>query len=376
MRKEDFPILQRKNITYLDSSCMSLRPETVIEAVESYYRDLSSCPGRSSHSLAEETTKRIESSREAVADLIDAAKDDMVFTSGTTEGMNIVARGFDREKVIISDKEHNSNILPWEDPVVMSTKDGLDLDKMDEEVDENTLVSLVHRSNLDGSKLPIKEVSEIVHDKGGYLLIDAAQSIGHQKVSVEELEPDFLAFSGHKMLGPSGTGALYVADRVKNELEPLKKGGGAVKTTTYTDSEPREFPHNMEAGLPNAAGIIGLKPAVELLQDVGVKKIAEHEEELSQYFHEKLEDLEGVKTIGEDSGGVFSLRIEEVSPHQVALMLDQKDIKVRSGKHCVHPWFDEYNEESTIRASLHFYNDKEDIDKLVEELEKIAKLKG
>ena len=376
MNKEDFPVLQKKDITYLDSSCMSLRPETVIEAVENYYRELSSCPGRSGHSLAEETTKRIESSRKAVADLIEASEDDIVFTSGTTEGMNIVARGFDREKVVISDKEHNSNILPWDNPTIISTENGLDLEKIREETDEGTLVSLIRHSNLDGSKLPIKEVSEIVHEQGGYLLVDAAQSIGHQKVSVKELEPDFMAFSGHKMLGPSGTGALYVADRIKGDLKPLKKGGGAVNTTTFTDSEPKEFPHNMEAGLPNAAGIIGLKPAVEYLQGIGVGKIAEHEEELSGYFHKKLENFSGVENVGEKGGGVFSLRVEGVSPHQAALMLDRKGIEVRSGKHCVHPWFDRYDEEATLRASLHLYNDRGDIDKLVEELEKIVKLKG
>lgn len=376
MNKKDFPLLSQKNITYLDSACMTVRPEPVIEAVENYYRNLSACPGRSSHSLAQETTEKIEESRRKIAELIEAEARDIVFTSGTTEGINLVSHGFARSKVVISDKEHNSNILPWQgdDLSIVSTGDGFDLERLEEVIEENSLVSVVHRSNLDGSELPVKAISDIVRDKGAYLLVDAAQSIGHQKVSVKELKPDFMAFSGHKMLGPSGTGALYVSDRVKDSLDPMKRGGGAVNSTSFDYFEPKEFPHNMEAGLPNAAGLIGLKEAAEYIMEVGEDKIAAHEKEISDYFYEKMEDLQNVDNIGKKAEGVFSLKIEGVSSHQAALMLDRKDIMVRSGKHCVHPWFKKYGKESTLRASIHLYNDKQDIDRLAQEIEKVTVL--
>lgn len=377
MKEKDFPTLE-KDITYLDSACMTLRPEPVIEAVGKYYRELSSCPGRSSHSLAQKTTEKIEESRKKVARLIDAQKKDITFTSGTTESINTVTRGFKRNKAIISDKEHNSNILPWQDDdiEVIPTEKEFNLELLESKVEQGDLVSITHKSNLDGSKLPVREISKITKEKNAYLLVDSAQSIGHQEVSVKELKPDFMAFSGHKMLGPSGTGVLYVADRVKDDLKPLKKGGGAVNSTTFNSSEPKEFPHNMEAGLPNAAGTIGLKPAVEYLTDYGVEEVAGKEKELSKHFYKKIEELESVRNVGTREDGVFSIKIEGVSAHQAALMLDRKDIMVRAGKHCVHPWFEKYDEQPTLRASLHLYNDKEDIDKLIEELEKIAKLKG
>lgn len=375
--KKDFPVLDDGK-TYLDSACMTLRPKQVIGEVEDYYRNLSSCPGRSSHSLAEKTTEKIEGSRKAIAEMIKTDKENIVFTSGTTESINTVAEGFNFNKVIISDKEHNSNILPWQkqEKKVISTLGRFDLERLDQQIGENDLVSVVHKSNLDGSELPIEKISNIVQENNAHLLVDAAQSIGHQKVSVKDIDPDFMAFSGHKMLGPSGTGILYVADRVKEDLEPLKRGGGAVKNTSFKDATPTEFPQRMEAGLPNAAGIIGLKPAADYLKNYGLENISRHEENLTNYFYEQLEDIDGVSNVGRKGTGVFSVCVEGVSSHQAALMLDRKNIMVRSGKHCVHPWFEKYGEQPTLRASLHLYNDKEDIRTLVEELEKIAKLKG
>lgn len=378
MRKKDFPVLQRNDVTYLDSACMSLKPETVLEAVEAYYRNLSACPGRSGHSLSRETTERVGKAREKVADFIDAEKEDIAFTSGTTESLNLASQAFNREKVVVSEKEHNSNLLPWQDKdlYILETKEGLDREKLRELVDENTVVSLYHRSNVDGSELPIKEISEIVHDNGGFLVVDAAQSISHTNVSVEELNPDVLAFSGHKALGPTGTGVLYASDRVKEKFENVKTGGSTVDNARYHSAEYRGFPDCVEAGLPNAAGIIGLGAAIDYLQDIGLERIEENEKHLSEDFRKRVEEISGLRIIGNSGDGVFSLRFEDVGSHQVAEILDRNDIAVRAGRHCVHSWFNDRDEELAFRASLHLYNDEKDLDEFFEALEQIAVLNG
>jgi len=377
MREEDFPDLET---VYLDSACMSRRPKRVIEKIEEYYTDYPACPGRSNHSLAGRAGEELESAREKIASFIDARPEDLVLTSGTTESINIVANGFTAENVFISDREHNSNLVPWQQSTknlsIISTENGFDLERLDHEIEEGDLVSIVHVSNLDGYELPVKEIIEIARENGAYTLIDAAQSIPHQEFSVKNLEPDFVAFSGHKMLGPSGTGGLYVSDRVKDELQPLVEGGGGVRNSTYTESEPRDFPYNMEAGLPNLAGFIGLGEAVEYLESVGMEKIEDHEKKLTASLRSGLEDIDNVKTVGRDGNGVVSFRIEGVDPHQVSLMLNQKDIAVRSGMHCLHSWFNDRREKPSVRVSLHLYNTESDVERFLDAVRNISMLSG
>ncbi|WEL23398.1 Cysteine desulfurase / selenocysteine lyase [Candidatus Nanohalovita haloferacivicina] len=376
MREEDFPVLQNREVTYLDSACMSLRPERVIQSVEKYYRDLSSCPGRSSHKLGRETGDRINKARATVSDFIDAGHKDIAFTSGTTEALNLAAKAFSNMNVVVSDKEHNSNLVPWQknNIDVLKTDDGIDLQALSEKVDENTVVSLHHKSNIDGSELPVEEISEIVHEKNGYLVVDAAQSISHRPVSVNEINPDVLAFSGHKMFGPSGTGVLYVSDRAKELFRNVKTGGGAVKNTTFQEAEFKSFPSCVEAGLPNAAGIIGLGTAVEYIEEVGIGEIESHEQKLSRLIRQKTREIEGLKIVGDHGTGVFSFSFDNVGAHQVSEMLDRKDIAVRSGRHCVHSWFNSRDIEPSFRASLHMYNTEEDIERLFEVLKQISVL--
>lgn len=375
MKEDDFPQLES---VYLDSACMSLRPYQVIEKVKEYYNEYPACPGRSNHSLSSKANQELESARAKVASFIDADPENLVFTSGTTEGINIVASSFETDKVIISDREHNSNLIPWQDRdidiEIIDTKEGFNLEKLRDEVSKGDLVSVVHVSNLDGYELPVKEIVEIARDNGAYSLIDAAQSIPHQRFSVKDINPDFVAFSGHKMIGPSGTGALYVSDRVKDEIEPLSKGGGAVRNSTYTDSEAEEFPHNMEAGLPNMAGFIGLGAAVDYIEYIGVEKIQRHERKLTEKLRSGLNIIENVEIVGKDGTGVVSFRIEDLDSHQASLMLDQRDIAVRSGMHCLHSWFNKNDEKSSIRASLYLYNNQQDIEEILGAVRDLSRL--
>ncbi|MFB6144749.1 MAG: aminotransferase class V-fold PLP-dependent enzyme [Candidatus Nanohaloarchaea archaeon] len=373
MKKQDFPELEE---VYLDSACMSLRPEQVIEAVQEYYTGYPACPGRGNHRLSEKATGKMEEAREKIAGFIDAGKDNIILTSGTTEGINTVARGFDPERVLLSDIEHNSNLAPWQrsqSQVVTIAGDSL-LDRLENEVQPGDLISLVHVSNLDGREHPVSEAANIARENDAYLMVDAAQSIPHRPFSVEEVRADFVAFSGHKMLGPSGTGALYVSDRVQDQLEPLKTGGGAVTDSTYSSHESKNFPHGHEPGLPNVAGVIGLGAAVDYLEDIGMETVEEHERDLTNILYNGLDSIEAVENVGSRAPGVVSFRIGDLEANQVALMLDQRDIAVRAGMHCVHSWFNSYDERPTVRASLHLYNDRQDINRFLNALREISKL--
>jgi cysteine desulfurase/selenocysteine lyase len=376
MNRGDFPRLD--GIHYLDSACMSLRPRQVIDKVEEYYTEYPSCPGRSNYSMAERATEELESARESVAELVGTAPENIVLNSGTTEGINTVARGFDFEDVVVSDREHNSNLLPWQERgaeiTAIPTDDGFDFSRLKSEVSEGDMVSVVHTSNLDGYTLPVGEIVEAAHDRGARVLVDAAQSVPHQPVDVEDIGADFVAFSGHKMLGPSGTGVLYVDPEVQEELGALNTGGGAVEDAGFETSEPKDFPHRMEAGLPNIAGLVGLGRAAEYISDIGMGRIHSHEQELSQRLRDGIGDIGSVSEVGREAPGVFSLAVDGVDPHQVSLMLDQRDIAVRSGMHCLHSWFHSRSQEPTVRASLHLYNDENDIDALTQALNQIAVL--
>ncbi|MFB6115864.1 MAG: aminotransferase class V-fold PLP-dependent enzyme [Candidatus Nanohalobium sp.] len=372
MRRNDFPDL---DAVYLDNACMSLRPEQVVDAVREYYTKYPVCPGRGNYELSQKATRELEDAREDIAQFISADKQDLMFTSGTTESINTVAASFPADKVIISDREHNSNLVPWQKhgyEIEVVETDNDFVSKLDSRVEEGDLVSLVHISNLDGYEIPIKEVSKVVRENGAYLLVDAAQSIPHKPFSVKDIKPDFVAFSGHKMCGPSGTGALYTSDRAKDILEPLIVGGGGVNRSTLSDHDLKDYPHGMESGLPNIAGIIGMGEAVRYLDQIGMKKIESHEKKLSNQIYEEIEMIDGVKNVGSTNPSVISLHVGSLDPHQAAIMLDQRDIATRSGMHCVHSWFDKHEVTPTVRASLYFYNNRDDIQKFISALKEIS----
>ncbi len=394
--RQDFPLLQEgnKKIAYFDNACQSLRPRQVLEAINQYYLKSSACSGRSMHSLAAEVTRRCDEARGAVAKFLNAAKkEEIVFTRNTTEGINLVANSLDWQKddvVVISDKEHNSNLIPWQAlarkkgvkiKIVPTCQDNtFDLQAFDNALEGQVkLVSLGFTSNLDGITIPAAEIIKRAHQKGSLVMLDAAQTAPHQKINVKALDVDFLAFSGHKMLGPSGTGVLYGKYSLLERLEPFLVGGDTVATSTYDSCEFLPPPEKFEAGLQDYAGIMGLGAAVKYLEGVGFDAIQKQEHLLNEWITAELRDFPRLKLIGPRDpalrGGIFSFYLEGVDSHRIALMLDQMaSVEVRSGQHCVHSWFNAKNIKGSVRASLYFYNTQEEAELFVSSLKKIGKV--
>jgi len=396
--KKDFPLLNKqikgKQLVYFDNACMSLKPNPVIEAMNEYYKEYPACGGRSGHKLGEIVTQKCQEARGIVASFIGAKKDsEIIFTRNTTEGINLVAHCLGLKKgdiVITSDKEHNSNLVPWQ---VLSRKIGVihkiihsqsdntfDLQKFKEIMnDQVKLVALGFTSNLDGVTIPAKEIIEIAHKFGALVLLDAAQTAPHQKINVSELDVDFLAFSGHKMLGPTGTGVLYGKYELLEKLEPFLVGGDTVEYSTYEDYKLLLPPEKFEAGLQDYAGIIGLGEAIRYLERIGMEKISEKEYRLNKFITERLLEMPGIKIIGPIDpalrSGIISFYHEKINSHQMAVMLEEMSgVLIRSGQHCVHSWFNAKKIESSARVSLYFYNTMEEAEIFTDTLNKIIKI--
>jgi cysteine desulfurase/selenocysteine lyase len=396
--RQDFPILQetsgRKAITYFDTACQSLRPKPVIDAINQYYLKMSACSGRSMHQLAAEVTRSTDQARSAIAKFLNAnRKEEIVFTRNTTEGINLVANSLGLQSgdvVLISDKEHNSNLIPWQTAarklgvivkIIPSKEDNtFNLAAYEQLLDKKVrLVSLGQTSNLDGVSIPAAEIIKKAHQAGALVLLDAAQTAPHQKINLKALDVDFLALSGHKMLGPSGTGVLYGKYHLLEQMEPFLVGGDTVATSTYETCEFLPPPEKFEAGLQDYAGIMGLGAAVKYLQDVGFDAIQKQEQLLNETITAELKDMPKLKLIGPADprlrGGIITFYLEGVDSHRVALMLDQMaGIMVRSGQHCVHSWFNAHKIQGSVRASLYFYNTQEEAALFVSSLKKIGKV--
>lgn len=394
--RADFNILKGENglvPVYLDSACMSLKPKSVIEVMDNYYLNYPACAGRSSHKLGDKVTKKIKETRQIVAKFINAKNEnEIIFTRNTTEGINLLANslGFQKGDVIlISDKEHNSNLVPWlllRDKVgivvkiIPSNTDGsFNLDNFKTLVSGAKLVSIVHTSNLDGATNPAKEIIEIAHKNNTLVFLDAAQSIPHQKIDVQDLDVDFLAFSGHKMLGPTGTGVFYGKYELLEKLEPFMVGGDTVEFSSYDSYKMLEAPDKFEAGLQDYAGIIGLGEAVKYLSQFDYKDIKEHELKLNSYITEELKKIPQIKIIGprdaKDRSGIINFYIEDTDMHKFAIMLNEMaNISIRSGQHCVHAWFNDKKIYNSARVSLYLYNTMEDAEAFITNLNKILKI--
>ncbi|MDQ0219673.1 cysteine desulfurase [Peribacillus cavernae] len=386
-----FPILDQEvngqPLVYLDSAATSQKPVSVIKAVEEYYRGYNSNVHRGVHTLGTKATDAYEGAREKVRKFINAGSaEEIIFTRGTTTSLNTVARSYgganlsEGDEIVISYMEHHSNIIPWQQiaretgaslKYVPLQKDGtISLDDMRETVTERTrIVSIMQVSNVLGVINPVKEIAGIAHENGAVMVVDGAQSAPHLKVDVRELDCDFFAFSGHKMVGPTGIGVLYGKKEHLEKMEPIEFGGEMIDFVGLYESTWKELPWKFEGGTPIIAGAIGLGAAIDFLEEVGLDNIEAHEHKLAAYALEKMSAVEGITIYGTKDAskraGVVTFNIEDVHPHDVATVLDAEGIAVRAGHHCAQPLMKWLDVSATARASFYLYNTEEDIDKLV-----------
>lgn len=396
--RSDFPILKRevngKPLVYLDSAATSQKPKQVIDAITHYYTDLNSNVHRGVHQLSQEATDAYEGAREKVRAFINASSEkEVIFTSGTTDGNNLLAFTFARsilkegDEVLVSHMEHHSNIVPWQMvcaetgavlKVVPITEEGeLELDTFDALLNEKTkIVSLVHVSNALGTINPVKELTAKAHAVGAKVILDGAQAVPHAHVDVQDIDCDFYSFSAHKMYGPTGVGVLYGKEALLKAMPPYKGGGDMILMVSFEKTVYNKLPYKFEAGTPNIAGVVGLGAAIDYLNELGMDNVAAHEAALLEYGTKALTQIEGVRMIGtaREKAGVLSFVLEFAHPHDVGTILDHEGIAVRTGHHCAQPVMDRYDVPATIRASLGVYNTTEDIDALVKGILKVKEV--
>lgn len=388
--RKDFPILNKgineKPIIYLDSACVTLKPEPVIKAISRYYYEFPACGGRSSHKLGRKVTEEVEKSREIIRKFIGAKRaNEVIFTKNTTEGINIILNSFDFKEgdvVLTSDKEHNSVLIPIQIMQSKGVKHEIfrfgDINDFKNKLTENVkMVVTAHISNLDGTINPITEIIKLAHKNKSLVLIDCAQSIAHESIDVNRLDIDFLVFSGHKIFGPSGTGALYGKYDLLKDLKTFISGGGTVKDSFYDNFTLEDIPQRFEAGLQDYAGIIGFGEAIRYIQKIGMENIQKHIENLNKIISEELTKL-GIKILGDNDykkrKGIISFNLKGISNKEIAEILNQSNIFIRAGFHCVHSWYHQNKIEGSARISLSVYNTEEECKKVIAEIKKIYDL--
>lgn len=388
--KQDFNILDQlvndEPFVYLDNAATTQKPTVVLEALRSYYETDNANVHRGVHTLAERATSQYEASRQLVADFIKAkSSKEVIFTRGTTTSLNWVARFAEQvltagDEVLVSVMEHHANIIPWQQVcqktgaklVYAYLKHGqLDMTDLAQKLTPKTkFVSLAHVSNVLGCVNPIKEIAELVHANGAYLVVDGAQSIPHLPIDVQELDCDFFAFSAHKMYGPTGLGILYGKEELLHQMEPIEFGGEMIDFVYEQSATWKGLPWKFEAGTPHIAGAIGLAAAVSYLQDIGMTEVQAHEADLVAYILPKLRAIEGLTLYGpeqpENRAGVIAFNLDGLHPHDLATALDYEGVAVRAGHHCAQPLLSYLNVSATVRASFSLYNTREDCDRLVD----------
>jgi len=395
--RADFPIFSKQtdDFVYLDNSSSTLKPQFVIDAVESYYSAYSANVHRSIYTIGEQATAAYESSRKKAADFINAEGTSIVFTKGTTESINLVAYSWARknvkegDEILLTEMEHHSNLIPWQLcaketgatlKFIPFNEDGtLDLSESEKWFTNKTkLVAVIHQSNVFGTINPMKEIIKMAHDVGAITIVDAAQSVPHQNVDVQELDCDFLAFSGHKMLGPTGVGVLYGKPEILETMDPFLGGGEMIKTVSLNESTWNDIPWKFEAGTPNIAQAIGLGAAIDYINKIGMEVIHKHEQDLMNYALTKMQDIDEVTIYGsaKERGAVISFNVENIHPHDLSQLLDHDGIAIRAGHHCAQPIMKKLGVSATGRASLYLYNSKKDIDRLCESITKTVNFMG
>lgn len=398
--REDFPILKimvhDKPLVYLDNAATTQKPQYVIDKTNNYYEKYNANIHRGVHALSQEATEAFETSRIIIKNFINAlGKNEIIFTRGTTESINLVASSYGRknikegDEIIISTMEHHSNIVPWQmlcaeknaklRIIPINDEGEIIFDEFENLINEKTkFVSVVYASNSLGTVNPVKKIIDLAHRYNIPVLIDAAQAVNHLKIDVQQLDCDFLAFSGHKLYGPTGIGILYGKVNYLEAMPPYQGGGDMISKVTFEETTYNELPHKFEAGTPDIAGAIGLGAAIEYINKIGLENIAYHENVLLEYATKAVSDLNGLRIIGtaKEKIGVLSFHFENVHPHDVGTFLDFEGVAIRTGHHCTQPLMRRFGVPATSRASFGMYNTIEEVDVLVNGLKKILEVFG
>ena len=396
--REDFPIFKQlvhgKPLVYLDNAATSQKPQVVIDTLARYYTEENSNVHRGLHSLSQRATQDYEEARGKVTRFINASDDrEIIFVRGTTEGINLVAHSYGilqigaGDEIIVSAMEHHSNIVPWQMlcqergarlRVIPINDDGeILMDEYEKLLSPRTkLVSIVHLSNSLGTINPVEQIVEMAHGYGARVLLDGAQSTPHMVIDVREIDCDFFVFSGHKLYGPTGIGVLYGKADLLESMPPYQGGGDMIKSVTFEKTIYNSLPYKFEAGTPNIGGVIGLGAAIDYVTNLGLEHISSYEHELLQYGTHSLSAVTGLRLIGtaREKAGILSFSLEGIHPHDIGTILDTEGIAIRTGHHCTQPVMDRFGVPATARASLAFYNTKEEIDALVKGIDKVIEV--
>lgn len=396
--RNDFPLLMQNKIIYIDNAATSQRPQCVIDAEGDFYKNYNANPLRGLYSLSVEATEVYENAREAVRKFIGAEKsNEIIFTRNTTESLNLVAYSYGLsnvkkgDEIVVSIMEHHSDLLPWqmvaktcgaELKFIECAKDGsIDLEKVKELITSRTkIVAMTQVSNVLGREYPVKEIAKLAHEKGAVMVVDGAQSTPHMRVDVTDLDADFFAFSGHKLLAPMGIGVLYGKEELLEKMPPFLSGGEMIDSVTRTSAVYAELPHKFEAGTVNAAGAAGLKAAIDYIEKVGFDYIGEREIALTSRAIEKMKKIPHVNIIGSENAdehtGIVTFTIDNVHPHDISEILATDGIAVRAGHHCAQPLLTHLGLNSTTRASFAFYNTEDEVDKFTDSVATIRERMG
>lgn len=396
--RNDFPLIMQNKIIYIDNAATSQRPQCVIDAEGDFYKNYNANPLRGLYSLSVEATEVYENAREAVRKFIGAEKsNEIIFTRNTTESLNLVAYSYGLsnvkkgDEIVVSIMEHHSDLLPWqmvaktcgaELKFIECAKDGsIDIEKVKELITSRTkIVAMTQVSNVLGREYPVKEIAKLAHEKGAVMVVDGAQSTPHMRVDVTDLDADFFAFSGHKLLAPMGIGVLYGKEELLEKMPPFLSGGEMIDSVTRTSAVYAELPHKFEAGTVNAAGAAGLKAAIDYIEKVGFDYIGEREIALTSRAIEKMKKIPHVNIVGSENAdehtGIVTFTIDNVHPHDISEILAADGIAVRAGHHCAQPLLTHLGLNSTARASFAFYNTEDEVDKFTDSVATIRERMG
>ena len=396
--KKDFPLLKNSQVAYLDNAATAQRPQAVLEAEKSFYEKCNANPLRGLYELGMEATECYEEAREAVRDFLHAGKSsEIIFTRNTTESINLVAYSYGLtnlkkgDEILVGIDSHHSNLLPWQ---MVARQTGASLKFLECEMDgrfteeavkkavtsHTKLAAITHVSNVIGRVNPVEDIIKMVHQAGGVVVVDAAQSTPHIPIDVQKMDADFLAFSGHKLMGPMGIGVLYGKEKLLENMPPFLTGGEMIESVTRESAVYAQLPHKFEAGTVNGGGAWGLKAAIDYINSIGFEKIEEKEKTLTAIAMEELKKIPHVHIIGSEDptehNGIVSFTIDGVHPHDIASILDSAHVDVRAGHHCAQPLLAHLGVMVTARASISFYNSEEDVRKFTGEVKKIRRMMG